>query len=189
MSKPKILVFAGSLRKDSLNKKLARAAGRYAEAAGAEVTFLDLADYPLPIYDGDIESASGLPENALKLKQILAAHDGFILSSPEYNGGISGVLKNMIDWVSRPLEGEPSMAAFKDKWVALLAASPGALGGIRALPMVRTILSGIGCVMMPEQVALGQANKVIDAEGAITDKAAASRVQRLSERLVRFAAK
>src|ERR1700733_11604898 len=100
--KPKILVFAGSLRAGSYNKKLAKIAAKGAEEAGAEVTYIDLKDYPLPVYDQEIEDSQGLPQNALKLKELFMNHNGFIIASPEYNSSIPGALKNVIDWVSRP---------------------------------------------------------------------------------------
>src|SRR5262249_29719722 len=104
---PRILAFAGSTRRDSFNKKLAGIAADGARAAGAEVTFIDLRDYPLPLYDGDLEAEKGLPEQAQRLKKLFLDHDGLLISSPEYNSSISGVLKNTIDWVSRPVPGEP----------------------------------------------------------------------------------
>src|SRR5262245_55454839 len=107
MSTPRILAFAGSLRKDSYNKKLVTIAVDAARRAGAEVTHIDLKDYPLPIYDGDIEAASGIPENGLKLKKLFIEHDAFLWSCPEYNSSITAVLKNTIDWVSRSQPNEP----------------------------------------------------------------------------------
>src|SRR5438128_1846133 len=110
MSAPRILAFAGSLRNDSYNKKLVQIAAASARRAGAEVTCIDLKDYPLPIYDGDIEAASGIPENGQKLKKLFLEHDGLLIAAPEYNSSISAALKNTIDWVSRPVPGETSLA-------------------------------------------------------------------------------
>src|SRR5271165_4763264 len=119
MSTPRILAFAGSLRKDSFNKKLVQIAVQGARSAGATVTYIDLKDYPLPIYDGDLEAASGIPENGLKLKKLFAEHDGLMIAAPEYNSSISAVLKNTIDWVSRQLPGEPMVANFVGKSAVL----------------------------------------------------------------------
>src|SRR3954447_7404881 len=127
MTIPRILAFAGSLRKDSYNKKLIKIAADAARRAGAEVTLIDLKDYPLPIYDGDLEAASGIPDNGQKLKKLFLDHDGLLLSCPEYNSSITAVLKNTIDWVSRPAPGEASLACFIGKAATLMSASPGGL--------------------------------------------------------------
>ena len=124
--KPKILAFAGSLRKDSFNKQMVKTAVKGAEDAGAVVTLIDLKDYPLPIYDQDIETAVGLPENVLKLKSLFLKNDGFLIACPEYNSSITAVLKNVIDWVSRPAKGEDVyLCCFINKVVVLMSASPG----------------------------------------------------------------
>src|SRR5713101_7819598 len=115
MTTPRILAFAGSLRVESSNKKLVRAAADAVRAAGGEVTVVDLRDFPMPLYDGDIEAASGVPENGKKLKKMFVESQGFLISSPEYNSSITGVLKNTIDWVSRPAPGEPGLVAFTGK--------------------------------------------------------------------------
>src|SRR5438552_18679945 len=107
---PRILAFAGSTRTQSFNKKLVKIVAAGARAAGAEVTMLDLRDIPLPLYDGDLEAAEGLPENAKKLKELMKSHAGFLISCPEYNSSISGVLKNAIDWASRPMPGDAPLA-------------------------------------------------------------------------------
>lgn len=169
MPAPKLIVFAGSARKGSWNKKLAGAAAEMARAAGAEVTLLDLADYPLPIMDEDVEASEGLPENALKLKDLFKAHDGFIVACPEYNSSITPLLKNAIDWVSRPREGEKPLECFRGKVCGLLAASPGALGGLRGLVTVRSILGNIGVHLVPEQFALGGAHEAFGPDGTLSD--------------------
>src|SRR5262249_55493848 len=148
---PRILAFAGSLRKDSYNKKLVQIAVAAARRAGAEATCIDLRDYPLPIYDGDLEAASGIPDNAQKLKKLFLEHDGLLLSCPEYNSSITAVLKNTIDWVSRPLPNEANLACFVGKIATLMSASPGALGGLRGLVHVRSILGNINVIVLPEQ--------------------------------------
>ena len=128
MEQPKILAFAGSLRKDSYNKKLVKIAVKGAEEAGAKVTYIDLKDYPLPVYDQEIEDSTGIPENALKLKKLFLDHHGFLISCPEYNSSMPAAFKNAIDWISRPASpDEVYLSPFIDKVVALMSASPGQL--------------------------------------------------------------
>jgi chromate reductase, NAD(P)H dehydrogenase (quinone) len=165
----KILAFAGSLRKESFNKKLVKIASEGAKQAGAEVTFIDLKDYPLPLMDEDLEKAEGLPENAKKLKQLFLDHQALLLACPEYNSSITGVLKNVIDWVSRPQAGEKPLACFDGKVAALLAASPGALGGLRGLVTVRSILGSIKVIVLPEQLAISKAHEAFDDAGNLKD--------------------
>ncbi len=169
MAGPRILAFAGSLRKDSYNKKLVKIAADAARRAGADVTFIDLKDYPLPIYDGDIEAASGIPENGLKLKKLFVEHDGLLLSCPEYNSSITAVLKNTIDWVSRQQPGEPNLVAFTGKVAVLMSASPGALGGLRGLVHVRSILGSINVIVLPQQLAISKAHEAFDEAGTLKD--------------------
>lgn len=168
-SAPKILGFAGSTRKDSYNKKLVKIALQGAEQAGAQVTYLDLRDLPMPLYDGDLEESYGLPENARKFKDLLLAHQGLLIASPEYNSSISGVLKNAIDWASRPVPGEAALACFTGKVCSLMSASPGALGGLRGLVTVRMLLGNIGVIVLPNQVAVPKAVQAFTPEGALQD--------------------
>ena len=163
----KVLAFAGSLRKDSYNKKLVRVAAGVAREAGAEVTLLDLADWPLPIYDGDLEDRDGVPSDVMKLKAMFRAHDAFLISAPEYNSSISGVLKNLIDWLSRPVKDEPALACFRNKTAALFAASPGAFGGLRGLVHVRAILGNIGTLVIADQLAVGKADEAFNEDGSL----------------------
>jgi NAD(P)H-dependent FMN reductase len=163
---PKILAFAGALRKDSTNKKALKIAVQGAEKAGAEVTFIDLKDFPVPLYDGDLETESGLPENAVKLIELMVEHDGFLIASPEYNSGISGTLKTYIDWSSRPHGERPAGAAYAGKFASLMSASPGGLGGIRALPNVRTILGTMGVHVLPEDFALAKSHEAFAEDGS-----------------------
>jgi NAD(P)H-dependent FMN reductase len=146
----RILALAGSLRRDSFNKKLVPIAAHGARKAGAEVTILDLKDFPLPLFDQDLEAEQGMPENGKKLKHFFIEHDGLLIASPEYNSSITGVLKNAIDWVSRPAPGEPPLVAFRGKVATLMSASPGALGGLRALVHVRSIL-GMASLSCPSR--------------------------------------
>jgi chromate reductase len=146
MTQSKILAFAGSTRTGSYNKKLVKLGVEAARKAGAEVTLIDLRDFPMPLYDGDLEERDGLPPNAVKLRKLFMEHQGLLLSCPEYNSSISGVLKNTIDWVSRPDPDKPDekpLICFSGKIVALLSASPGALGGLRGLVTVRSILGNL----------------------------------------------
>ena len=182
----KILAFAGSSRKDSFNKKLVRIAAAGAREAGAEVTEIDLRDFPMPLYDGDLEAAEGHPANARKLKDLFVAHHGLLIASPEYNSGISALLKNSIDWVSRPVPGEPSLVAFTGKIAALMATSTGALGGLRGLVQVRMILSNIGVIVLPDQVSIPKAAEAFDDPGAIKDAALNTRVRGLGRKLAEF---
>ncbi len=190
MATPTILAFAGSTRAGSFNKKLIRVAAAAAREAGAEVTLIDLRDLPLPLFDGDLEDAGGLPENAIKLKALLRAHDGFLISSPEYNSSITGVLKNAIDWASRAeTDDEPSLVAFRGKAAALLSASPGALGGLRGLVHLRAILGNIGVIVLPDQLALGSAHEAFDEFGALKDARKAGQVAGIAGGLAKFLAK
>jgi chromate reductase, NAD(P)H dehydrogenase (quinone) len=186
---PRILAFAGSLRTQSYNKKLIRIAGAGAQAAGAEVTLIDLRDHPLPIYDGDLEQRDGLPTNAKTLKEIFRAHDGLMLSCPEYNSSITGVLKNTIDWVSRPATGQPELVEFKEKVAVLMSASPGALGGLRGLVHVRAILGNIGVLVLPDQIAVSRAQEAFNEDGSLKDAKRQAGIEELSKKLAVVLAK
>lgn len=187
MSTPKILAFAGSTRSASYNKQLVRFAAEAARAAGAEVTLVDLRDYPLPLFDGDLEEQQGLPENAKKLKAIFLAHDALLIASPEYNSSITAVLKNTLDWVSRgETDDEPALAAYRGKTAALISASPGALGGLRGLVHLRAILGNIGVIVLPDQVAVSKASEAFDDKGAFKDERTAKQVTRVAQSLVEF---
>ncbi len=164
----KILAFAGSTRKASFNKKLVQFAVAGAEAAGAQVTYIDLADYPLPVYDGDLEEAQGLPENALKLKKLFSDHQGLLIATPEYNSGYPGGLKNMIDWVSRKADpDEAPLACFKGKIASLMSTSPGALGGLRGLHQLREVLLNIHVLVLTKMHALPRAMQEFDVAGKL----------------------
>lgn len=184
---PKILAFAGSLRKDSYNKKLVAIAGKGAEEAGAQVTYIDLKDYPLPLYDQEIEDAQGIPENALKLKELMLAHDGFLIASPEYNSTMSAVLKNVIDWTSRMSKpNEVYLCAFIDKFVALLSASPGNLGGLRGLVHVRALFGNINSIVLPQQKCIPQAHEAFDGEGNLKDPKAQADTKKIGRTLTEY---
>lgn len=181
---PKILAFAGATRTGSFNKKLIRVAAAAAQAAGAEVTLVDLRDLPMPLFDGDLEASEGIPENARKLKALMKSHHGLLLACPEYNSSITAVLKNAIDWASRPMEGERPLECFAGKVAALLSASPGALGGLRGLVTVRSILGNLQVLVLPEQVAVGNAHEAFAEDGSLRDPKRAAAVNSVAAKLV-----
>lgn len=167
----KILFLAGSARTDSLNKKLAKTAYHLAIEQGADATFIDLKDYPLPIYDGDLEDELGLPDNALKLKKLFTEHDGLFVASPENNSSVSALLKNTLDWISRSHEDdEKPLSAYRDKVAALVAASPGALGGLRGLVALRMMLGNMQVLVLPQQLTLAKATSGFDEQGKLVDE-------------------
>ncbi|MBT8485337.1 MAG: NAD(P)H-dependent oxidoreductase [Phycisphaerales bacterium] len=178
---PRILAFAGSLRADSLNKKLVRVAAAAATAAGAEVTTIDLAEHRLPIYDGDLEEQSGLPDAARGLKEMFRDHHGLLIASPEYNSSITAVLKNTIDWVSRPEPDEPPLSCFTGKVAGIMAASPGGLGGLRGLVHLRAILGNIQVTVVPRQIAISQAHTAFAEDGRLTDEKQQASVAAVAE--------
>ena len=176
---PRILAFAGSLRIGSYNKKLVKIAAAAARAAGAEVTYLDLRDLPLPVFDEDLERADGLPPNARTLKDLMLRHDGLLISSPEYNSSIPGGLKNVIDWASRSSPGEAPLACFVGKVAAIMSASPGALGGLRALVPLRAMLGNIHVLVLPDQIAVPKASEAFTADDTLKDAKQQAAVERL----------
>lgn len=162
-----ILAFAGSARRDSWNKKLIRSAVASAQNAGAAVTLIDLADYRLPLYDGDLEAAEGVPENALKLKTLFKAHQGLMIASPEYNSSITPLLKNTLDWISRESQGESGLVPFRHKVAAIMGTSPGPFGGMRMLPHLRQILNTLGVLVLPGQLSAPKAGEAFDHDGSL----------------------
>jgi chromate reductase, NAD(P)H dehydrogenase (quinone) len=183
----KILAFAGSVRKSSFNKTLVKIAAEAARSSGAEVTYCDFADLVFPLYDEDWESTQGLPDHVITFKALLKSHQGFLIACPEYNSSISPLLKNAIDWASRPAPNESSLECFKDKVAALMSASPGALGGLRGLVHVRSILGNIGVLVLPDQVAIGKADQAFDLTGNLTNEAQQTAIIQLSQKLVTIA--
>lgn len=185
LNTPRILAFAGSLRAGSFNKHLIRIGADAAREAGAEVTLIDLFDFSLPVLNQDDEDALGLPANAKKLKELFISHDGFLISAPEYNSSITGVLKNVIDWVSRAESAnEPPLIAYTGKTAALMSASPGALGGLRGLVHVRAILGNIGVFVVPGQVCIPTADKFFSADGTLNDLLKTEAIHALARNLV-----
>ncbi len=180
----KILAFSGALRQDSMNQKLVVYASSLISSPQVSIEVINLNDFAMPLYDGDIESKTGLPETAKTLKKKMIGMDGFLIASPEYNGSISGVLKNTIDWVSRSEHGEEGLLAFKGKIVGLLSASPGMLGGLRGLVHVRQILGNIGCLVLPEQHCVGQAIKAFNKQGELIDQMNIDKVRIVTQALI-----
>ena len=189
MVQPRILAFAGSLRKDSFNKKLVSIAAAGAHAAGAVVTEIDLRDYALPIFDEDIESESGLPENAQKLKKLFVEADGLLIASPEYNSSMTAVLKNTIDWVSRPVPNEAPLAAFTNKIITLMSASPGPLGGLRGLVHVRAMFGNLNAIVLPGQVTISKAHEAFSPDGLLNDHRQQGSAEKLGAALAAAIAK
>jgi NAD(P)H-dependent FMN reductase len=165
----KILAFSGSIRKQSFNSLMLRYTVDFFNATGVDVTLLNLHEYPLPIYNGDLEKSDGLPENCMKIKKLMQSHHGFVIACPEYNGSITPLLKNVLDWASRAIQDEQPLSCYKGKVVGLLSASPGALGGMRGLVHMRDILKNLGCLVIPEQVNIANAAAAFSAEGKLLD--------------------
>lgn len=179
--RPRILAFSGSARRDSLNRKFLAVAVEAVRAAGAEVTLLDLNAHELPLYHGDLEEAAGLPVNAAKLIGLIAAHDGLLIASPEYNGMITPLLKNTLDWCTRG-ETDP----FAGRIAAVLSASLGAFGGVRSLQLAQQLLLKLGCVVVPGQCVLAQAHEAFDEQGRLKSPRTQKAVDRLAADLVRL---
>ena len=186
MPPPKILVMPGSTRIGSHNVKLAALAAKELTLIDVDVTRISLADYPLPLYEADAEAKAGPPPNAVRLKQMIMAHQGVFIASPEYSASVTPLLKNAIDWVSRVRErGDPSYAAFKGRVFAISSASPERSGGLRSLMALRQILElGCGALMIPEQVAIPQADQAFDDMDNIIDTATANLLRAQLARLV-----
>ncbi|PZQ19243.1 MAG: NADPH-dependent FMN reductase [Ancylobacter novellus] len=186
MPAPKIVVFAGSVRTGSINQKLAVAAARGVEAAGASATLISLKDYALPLYDGDLQEREGVPDAAKRLVELFFEHQGVFVASPEYNSSFSPLLKNTLDWMSRvAVEGRPPLAAFKSRVFALGAVSNGAMGGYRGLTQLRSMMElGLGALVLPEMVAVGNAASAFAADGSLANERTAALLGGVLERLV-----
>jgi NAD(P)H-dependent FMN reductase len=176
----KLLIFAGSTRLASFNRKLAHAAAELARAAGAEVTHLELADFDIPMYNADLE-AQGTPADVMKLKQLMYEHPAWIICSPEYNGSYTALLKNTIDWVSSPVKADPAwqdgFKSFSGKVVGMLSASPGALGGLRSQSHLVPLLLNAQCWVAPKAFALGHAGDAFGTDGGLVNETHRKNVQ------------
>jgi len=183
----RILAFAGSSRRDSFNRKLVDIAASGAGKAGAEVTLVNLGEFPMPIINQDLEESEGMPEKAREFKELMVSHDGFLIASPEYNSFFSPLLKNALDWASRKeAADEPPLVAYRGKKAAILAASPGGFGGMRGLIYLRMLLSGLGVFVLPEQVSVPGAFNAFNSQGDLLDQKLHSAVMGLGEKLVEF---
>lgn len=185
----KLLFFAGSAREGSHNKKLARLAAQIAEANGIAATFADLGDYPMPLYDRDLEIGNGVPDNARKLRALMEVHGGILVAAPEYNASITPLLKNTLDWISRVrLEGEPPLQVFKTRVFAIVSASPGRFGGVRGLLTLRQVLSvGLQALVLPDQLSVPHAADAFDEKGHLKDKAQQELLKGIVGKLARAA--
>ncbi|RYF27668.1 MAG: NADPH-dependent oxidoreductase [Comamonadaceae bacterium] len=182
-----LLVFAGSTRAQSFNRRLARATADIARAAGAQVTLLELSDFDIPMYNADLEAA-GTPPDVIRLKKVLDAHPAWIICSPEYNGSYTALLKNTIDWASSPVAGHPVWSdgsrPFAGKVVGMLSASNGGLGGLRSQGHLAPLLVNLECWLAPRTFALGQAASAFDDEGGLLQEAHRARVGAVVEQVL-----
>lgn len=185
MSAPKILVLAGSARKDSVNKKLAANAAEIARDKGASVTHIDLADYEAPLYHGDDEAENGMPDSMKAMRALLADHDAMIVATPEYNGNIPPLLVNTFDWMSRPA-GEDTSNPFAGKLAVVMAASPGGLGGVRVIPRLRAFLTDLGMMTVPGHASVPGAFQAFDADGRLTNDRSRGQIEGLVDSLITF---
>lgn len=183
----KLLVFAGSTRQQSWNRKLARVAAAMARASGAEVTHLELADFDIPMYNADLE-ARGTPADVMKLKQITYEHPAWIVCTPEYNASYPALLKNTLDWISSPVKTDPvwndDFRSTRGKVVGVLSASPGALGGLRSQSHLVPLLLNLHCWVAPKNYALGRAADAFDASGELIQDPAKQQVQAVIDQVL-----
>jgi chromate reductase, NAD(P)H dehydrogenase (quinone) len=182
MTTPRLVAFAGSLRAASFNRKLLA-------IAGAEVTPIDLKDFAMPLYDGDLEAAQGIPAAARELKSLFKAHHGFLIACPEYNTSVTAVLKNTIDWISRQDGAESGRVPYEGKVAGLFSASPGPFGAVRSLEAVRGILMSLGCLVLPQRAAIPRAAEAFGADGALKDPKQVEMVHGVAAEAVRVAAR
>ncbi len=181
---PKILVFAGSAREGSLNKKLARVAAKAINDSGGEASLIDLRDYPMPIYEGDHETREGMPPAARKLRELFVSHAAFLIVSPENNGSMPSLLKNTIDWLSRDMDGRSGLEPYKGKVAALMAASPGAFGGVLGLVHLRMSLTKLFVHVISDQFPLPNADKAFAEDGSLTQAWQQRTVQTVVQKLI-----
>lgn len=185
----KLLAFAGSVRKDSYNRRVVEIAAEGARAAGADVSVVNLKDFNIPFYDPDVEAVEGMPAGVQKLKDMFLESDGFLIAAPEYNGSMPGLLKNAIDWVSRPAAGETqtSLVAFRGKVAGIMSASPGPWGGVRGLAHLRQILSGMFVLVVAEQLAVPNAMDAFESHGGLKNAAYHSMIEAIGKRTAHLA--
>ncbi len=186
----KLLVFAGSTRQNSWNRKLAKVVASLGQSAGAQVTHLELSDFDVPMYNADLESG-GTPADVMRLKQIGYEHPAWIICTPEYNASYPALLKNTLDWISSPVKADPlwsdDMRSTRGKVVGILSASPGALGGLRAQSHLVPLLLNLQCWVAPKNYALGRAGEAFEADGQLASPVAKANVQAVIEQVLRAA--
>jgi len=181
---PSLIALAASNREQSFNRKLIRAAIAMVPPSEATVTLVDLRDFPMPIYEGDLEAREGIPAPALELKRLFAEHNGILLSLPEYNGGVTPLFKNTFDWASRPVDGKPGLEWARNKPVGLLSASNGMLGGLRGLYHARWTLQVMGMIVLPTQKALARAATAFAEDGTLVEAREADGVRGVVTNLI-----
>ncbi len=191
MGKPCLLALCGSTRDSSINRRILHIMAHGAEEAGARVTHVDLRAYPLPLYEGDLEADRGLPPGAAALQILFADHQGLLLASPEYNGFFTPLVKNTLDWVSRPLpdgSGRPGTVHCQNMPAGIASASPGALGGIRSLQHTRLYLANLGFLVVAGQVGVAHAGQAFDDQGHLVNRELHRRTQSIGASVARLAA-
>lgn len=183
-----LLAFSGSIRKESCNKKAIALLARAATEAGAQVTTVDLTNYPMPLYDGDLEAKEGLPDNVKKLQKLVAEHDGLLIASPEYNGQPTPLLKNTLDWLSRAEKDnqKSGLKIFEGKVAAIISASPSQMGGVRGLPLTTLLLSNLGLLVIPQQVAIGNCYDNFHEDGNLKDAKLAAAIKNQATSIVKL---
>ena len=184
MSDPKVLAFAGSIRKGSYNKRLAKVALLAAEKAGAQTTFIDLHDYQMPLYCEDYEAEHGKPESVSKFQELLKSHNGFLIASPEYNSSLTGILKNAIDWSTRPNVGEHWDTCWRGKIAGVLCAASG-LGGRCGLYHLKTILGTYGTYVLPKHLIVGHCKTYLTNDECVQDDKIQQQIEAIATELIR----
>ncbi|MBI2769051.1 MAG: NAD(P)H-dependent oxidoreductase [Burkholderiales bacterium] len=183
----KLLVFAGSTREKSFNRRLARTCAAMAAASGAEVTHIELADFDVPMYNADLE-ARGTPADVIRLKQLCFEHPAWLICTPEYNASYPALLKNTLDWISSPVKGDPvwndDFRATRGKVVGVLSASPGALGGLRSQSHLAPLLINLHCWLAPQNFALGRAGDAFDEAGNLVNETQRKHVQAVIDQVL-----
>ena len=179
-----ILIYAGSARRGAFSRQLAAAATTIISEAGGKPTLIDLADFDVPLYNADIEDAAGIPQPVVDYRRLVATHQGMIIATPEYNGFITPLLLNMLCWASRPSPGDDFGAVFQNKPVALLASSPGRLGGVRVIPRLRDVVAELGMVPVPGFATVPQAAEAFTPRGRLADTGIEAGLTALVDRLL-----
>jgi NAD(P)H-dependent FMN reductase len=188
----KLLVFAGSTRQLSYNRRLAKVVAQMARDAGADVTHLELADFDVPMYNADLE-ARGTPADVMKLKQVTYEHPAWIICTPEYNASYPALVKNTLDWISSPVKSDPvwkdDFRSTRGKVVGMLSASPGALGGLRSQSHLAPLLLNLQCWLAPKNFALARAADAFDERGTLVNEGARKSVQGVIDQVLWAAAR